>query len=147
MSAPQAALAVIRIAAGIVAILPLLIASKLAAGGEIANEPREPTDSPAKIAALGKAFSMAGEAFFGVETAKQWYTRQAEPGGIRHVVIKWYDEVLDAFAKRAVAETVKPAVDVARGVVDPASVKVPANAMYVRFSKSFLRSYFCKRFE
>jgi hypothetical protein len=139
--------AVVRVAAGIVTILVLLFASKLAAGADLADEPHEPAESPASIAAVGKAVSTASETFFGIETAKHWYAQQFERDGVVRSAINWHDKVLDAFAKRAVAEAVKPAVDVARGVVDPASVKVPANAMYVRFSKSFLRSYFSKRFE
>jgi hypothetical protein len=47
----------------------------------------------------------------------------------------------------AATETVVPAVGVITQVVNADEKKVPANVIYVRFSKPFLETYFCKRFE
>jgi len=47
----------------------------------------------------------------------------------------------------AATQTVVPAVGVISQVVNTEDKKVPANVIYVRFSKPFLETYFCKKFE
>ena len=44
-------------------------------------------------------------------------------------------------------QTVAPAVGVISKVVNADDTKVPANVIYVRFSKPFLETYFCKQFD
>jgi hypothetical protein len=47
----------------------------------------------------------------------------------------------------AATQTVVPAVGVISQVVNTEDKKVPSNVIYVRFSKPFLETYFCKNFE
>jgi hypothetical protein len=94
-----------------------------------------------------KSLGRAAEIFFDVEQAEHWYSSAIDRQIWRTAVVAWHEKLLDVMAQHSVAEAVKPAVEVVGGVVNPASVTVPANVIYVRFSKSFLRFYFCKRFE
>lgn len=67
---------------------------------------------------------------------------------VRPRAIATYQEILlPTTAIKVIEEQVKPVATVAVGVANPEAITVPANVMYVRFSKSFLRSYFNRRFE